>query len=352
MELFEKAKMAVSLVSFFETELSAKAVTTNASLRFDVCPSCGTSHAGSLKVSVRGDQWRCHKCGTGGSVVDAAGYAWEMSAVDAAKKLAGDPDRYPVARVPQQDKAVQKADEIAREEALSAVFALLLNAIPANADDPVCLNYLVQERGIPEEVVREAQRRKIIGFLPSDPTKAIRFLIDSVGEELLKASGLWKEGAKMPGICYRPIVAFLPGGYSAEFRLSRKPRDDAERKSLRYGATRFPWFWKGQEQRVMVVEGVIDLLSAVALGFNGHVIGVTGCNQWKPEWFQELREKRDVRMFYVALDNDDSEMNPGQVWASKMSDEMKRLNLPNQIRKPPKGCDINDILRNKKGVKK
>lgn len=345
MELFEKAKLAMSIQSFFENVLHGKPHKTNLDIRYDVCPYCGEKK-GSLKVSVKPSSWRCYRCGNGGSVVDAAHFAWECDPIEAAKKLAGDD------KIREYNPAVTVATEIddaereIRETAFKEVIAILKREVGRFNHDETCMSYLVNERKLPRQLVEEAQKRKILGFLPGKPAEAVRFLVEVVGKDLLQKSGLWKPNAKMPGICYRPIIAFLPGETSAEFRLTRKPKDDSEKKAIRYGKTLFPWFWRGEEQRVMVVEGVIDMLSAVALGFKGHIVGVPGCNNWKPEWFQSMHQKSDVRMFYVSLDNDvGSDLNPGQEWAAKMSQEMSKLGLPNVVKPPPEGMDINDILK-------
>lgn len=345
MELFENAKNAVSIASFFECELGGKPHKTNLDLRFDVCPCCGEGK-GSLKVSVKPQTWRCYRCGKGGSVVDAAAAHWGIEPTAAAIRLAGDNrERYPAIPVAQPDDH-DGAEREARDNALQEVITILKREAHRNANDPTCMAYLLDERKLPRDVVTEALAREVIGFLPGRPADAVRFLVEVVGKDLLEQSGLWKPGSKLPGICYRPIIAFLPGGTSAEFRLARPPRDSGEKKAIRYGKTVFPWFWRGQEQRVMVVEGWIDMLSAVALGFRGHIVAVPGCNNWKPEWFQSVHQKRDVTMFYVALDNDvGSDLNPGQEWAMKMSQEMSKLGLPNVVKVPPQGMDINDILK-------
>lgn len=349
LRLFERVKEAHDLDAFFEDVLKAKAQNYPQGRRYHVCPvpSCGTSKHESHKVRVRDGQWRCHKCGSSGSVIDAAAHAWGMSQMEAAKRLAGDRDRPMPAVVRQSAPEESDVERDARYQALQEVFTILQVAVQENKDDQACLAYLIGDRKIPEEVIRSAQARGILGFLPSEPVQAVRFLVKHVGKELLVKAGLWKEGAKMPGIVYRPIISFMPGGASAEFRLARKPRDQKENKALRYGPMIYPWYWRGETLSVMVVEGVIDMMSAVALGYKGHIIAVPGCNNWKSEWFQKLHARLGAKRYYIALDNDESPDNPGQTWARKMAEVMQQFGLPHVIKDLPPGRDINDLLRAK-----
>lgn len=343
--LFQAAKEQVDLASFLEAELPglSKPKVTQKGLRFDCCPICGP-RAESLKLSVRDGKFHCFSCGGRGSVVDAAAAIYGVDEITAAKRLVKSeqgsfPKKY-------RDYNPSSPEVHEEHEALREVLSLL-RPIICRRDDKLAWTYLVGERCISPWVLERAMAEKRLGFLPSHPVHAKNFLVKHVGETLLKKSGLWKKDAKSPGICYRPIVSFMPCGGSAEFRRFKEEEPAKGVKAIRYGPLKYPWFWKGEGDRALVVEGVIDFYSAPSMGWKGHIIGVPGCNNWKIDWFVKCAQKLGIRSFLIGFDNDvNRDKNPGQEWAQKLSIEMQANNLTRSIYVPPAG-DINDILKGK-----
>lgn len=354
MTLFEKAKEALpDLISLLE-QYCGRPLMTSDGIRFNACPACGESVHESLKLSANAasGRWRCHKCGANGTTVDVMAYVWDIVPLEAAKRIANDPNqpgeaprrRLPVLSAEEQEAERQRK---AKEAAQAECFSLLRDATKGNSDDLVCLKYLTVERNLPIKVVREAQNRGMLGFLPGTPDEAMAFLEEALGKERMQACGLWRpEAAKSP-LAFRPIISFLPGATSAEFRLARAPRNEDERKALRYGHAEAPWFWKGTDpKRALAVEGVIDLWSAVAMGFDGDVIGVPGCNNWKLSWFMRIHEIRKTERFGVMFDNDANDPdNPGQKWAAELIRALKGVDLQADNRLLPPNMDVNKLLQ-------
>lgn len=346
---FDAAK-ELSVTEFLERQLGVSAAKVGSKLRMDSCPNCGDSNKGSHKLSISNDDraWRCFSCGEGGSILDAAMQLWKCEIVEAAQQLLGIRDDFKATAKPKIDRQQAEAEERAKTALMRQAFTKIQQATAAFADEPVPLNYLVNDRKIPLSLVREAQARGMVGFLPSDSNRAFDVLLSAVGEDLLRKTDLWKPDKRMPGIAYnRPLVFFLPGLSSAEFRLAMREVPEDWTKSIRYGTLEYPYWWQGAEgnRDCMVVEGMIDLLSMVALGFKGHVMGLTGCNTFIPEWFPRAAKRHNLARYAIGLDNDvQSEKNPGQKWAKILQREITAMGIPSFIKAPAQG-DINDMLR-------
>ena len=342
---FDRARKEVDLASFVRQQVGGvDPKKIGASYRWATCPipSCGSGSKDSRRFSVKGDCARCFVCGFQGGVVDLAAEIWGCDALEAAKRLLM-ADRPPVKVVSLATESDVPEEE--QHEALHQVLTILRKHICVPR--PAGLTYLAGMRGLPHEVIEEALKRGIVGMLPCNPVEATKFLVDRVGKELLEKSGLWKPGKRMPGIAYKPLVFFMPDLRSAEFRMLKEPKPD-ESKSIRYGPLLYPWFWKGKTPGIMVVEGVIDMLSAVALGYRGSVVAVPGCNNWRAEWFEKLAMKGMANVVHICLDNDtENPKNPGQTWAKKMAEALQVLGIRHRIDAPKEG-DVNDALRAKR----
>ncbi len=357
----------LSLSNFLDNELSVKGKPMSGTVRYSECPWCGDSDSSSNKLAVlEGDsKCKCHKCGETGDIVAVAMIFWGTSNWETALRLTGQSNDTSVSRLPIKHRLVEADEDIKKREAERAQYlreALIKIHAAAQSckDEQACMDYLHVERSLPIDVIKEAQRRNMLCFLPADPVKAKQLLLEHVGESLLKSSGLWKEGAKASAIFYRPIMFIMPGFQAAEFRIIGQPENEEMKKSIRYGKNiKLPYVWRvEQSSRAMVVEGFIDMLSAVALGYTGHVIGMPGTNSWSPEWFISIEKKLEVKKWFLALDNDSDELdeivdgkvvgkikNPGQTWATKLQEELNKLNMCNQLKSPPSHHDINDVLR-------
>lgn len=344
---FEAVK-ALSVTEFLERQLGCVSRKVGSGIRMASCPSCGDSKSKfSHKVILSKDDrtWYCFSCGSHGSILDAAMALWGCSLIEAHDQLLGIRNEIRPAK-PKIDRSAADADALAKTAKMRQAFGLIQKACLALKDEAEPLNYLVDHRKIPLPVVRKAQARGMVGFMPSNSGQATEFLVSAVGEDLLRDTGLWKPASRLPGIASRPLVFFMPNLSSAEFRLIGEV-DPSWTKSIRYGTLEYPYWWQGEDAQCMIVEGMIDLLSVVALEYPGHVMGLTGCNTFIPSWFPAAFQKHSLKRFVIALDNDvDNAKNPGQTWAHKLEDLIKGLGMPCFVKTPERG-DINDILKAK-----
>lgn len=361
---------ALSLSNFLDSELSVEGKPLSGTVRYSECPWCGktTNTANNHLTVLKGDRMcHCHRCKEGGDIVETAMQLWGTDNWETALRLTGKSKNVTTnVRAIKQRDVVPDEDlrkyEVERAQHLREALIKIHAASESYKDDQACMDYLQIERSLPEDIIREAQRRKMLCFLPTDPYKAKKFLLETVGESLLKSSGLWKEGAKLPAICYRPIMFILPGFHAAEFRIIGQPDNEDNPKSIRYGKNiNLPYVWRvEQSARAMVVEGFIDMLSAVALGYTGHVIGLPGTNSWTPNWFVLLTQRLGIKKWFLSFDNDSDELdelvdgkivgklkNPGQTWSALLQIELSKLNMVHQLHSPPPRHDINDVLREK-----
>lgn len=332
--LIENVKNSVSLKGFLEQH-GAVFREIGGHWRSDHCPCCGEGRreTNKLAISPTGLKWRCFSCGKGGDVIDAAAFIWAIPHRDAIRRLAS--EQWVSEAMPVIRKKKPVSDAGARNSALKEALERLQEATLRRVPDDDAVRYLTVERRIPGKILAQAQGHRLLGFLPSDPFECRLFLEDTVGKDLMVRAGLWKAEKKMPAIAYRPIVFFFPAGDSAEFRLAR-PAQEGERKALRYGTASRPWYWPGLsgDGRLVVVEGAIDMLSMVALGFKGDVLAIPGATVWRPEWFAGA--KRVV----VCLDPDKA----GRTATARIKDACHRMNIPVTDRTPNTG-DVNDVLR-------
>ncbi|MBU2735922.1 toprim domain-containing protein [Acidithiobacillus caldus ATCC 51756] len=346
-DLFAEAK-ALDLVEFLERYLG-KPRKEARSTRFTACPSCGQSSKNSVKLAVR-DQWfTCYRCGASGSIIDAAMMIWGIAdPLEAAKTLLGEHTPRAVT-IPRSSAATDVQSSDLAEYRHQVFTAIRQRTAGQRPDDPrwrKAFRYLVDTRCLSESTVAEAMRRLIIGLLPDDPGNAAKTLETICGRPLLEAAGFWR--GKIPGISYYPILSFFPKLYSVEFRLARPPREESERKTLRYGHTAYPWFWRGKDPRAtMCVEGIIDLLSAVDLGYTGNILGLPGVNNWNEDMFDAYLKSNPTEVVHIAFDNDQTKDNPGLLWAGKLQKLLEKKRVQVQLTIPAVG-DLNDALRRRK----
>ncbi|MDD5278674.1 toprim domain-containing protein [Acidithiobacillus sp.] len=351
-DLFAEAK-SLDLVEFLATYLG-NPKEGGRSPRFSVCPNCGESSNKSVKLEVKntaaGSHCTCYRCGFHGSIIDAAMKIWGINdPLEAAKMLLG--ENTPNAVVLPKRSVSHAKEQTCNHEVLTIALKKLRQVTAGqNIHDRrwrKAVDYLTGERCLPESVVQEAMNRMLLGFMPDNPSEAAQFLVDNIGQDLLMASGLWKEGKKIPGISFRPIVEFFPALTSAEFRIVGKAKED-EKKGLRYGVSGYPWFWKGINPKgTMIVEGFIDMLSGVALNYQGHILALPGVNNWHPDMLEAFQKKNpEVSVYHITTDNDaDSALNPGKMWAFKLKEIIEHnLRKRAEITLPEAG-DLNDALR-------
>jgi DNA primase len=303
------------------------------------CPCCEPSNRKdvlSIFITQDGDwRWSCLRCNTGGSVVDFAAHTLGVSVIEAAKRLANDKSLV-FNNALQNNEApgeVEKKPTVNNEALEKALKLLIANG---HSSVPECVNYLMS-RGLSEKTIVSAVRRGMLRFLPAVPFDANRMLFDIIGKGILTESGLLKPTSNWTAIAFRPIIFNFPDGKSAEFRLAREPKEN-EQKAIRYGSTKYPWWWKHSDMpdsavhTVHVVEGVIDLLSVVELGLcDGEaVMAMPGVASWSEKWFLDIHKKYHPR-FVLSLDNDKA----GQDATEKIKAFLEKEKISYSVMSPP-----------------
>lgn len=333
---FEYVRDNVPLNWFFEHMLGAKAKPAAGAVRYHICPNpeCGASSIHSVKVSVKDDGWLCYSCGKQGDVVAAAAFYWGKDCREAGLELMrADIEMLKHYIPPKPEDAIQRDDS-----ALALVLQRVADAVPYPSKD--ALSYFAG-RGISEVVAREACNRGILITIPNDPMRAKAFLSEVAGRELMEKAGLWKPDKKAPACAFRPLWFRSQSHCAAEFRLMREPRD-GEKKAMRYGA-KSPWIWEGSSDEFMIVEGPIDMLSAVEMGSKRTIFSLPGCENWEPQWFQMMYQKNVLE----ALDPD----KPGYAAAQNLKPVLHALEVKLGSFNPPNRIgDLNEQLKHMRGL--
>lgn len=292
------------------------------------CPNCGLSSDHSNKCNISHELWNCYGCGRGGSVVDYAKYLWQVDAVEAAKCLIGT----------KIVSAILKPGEISKDEKVEVDLSHFYKKLLAtgNTYNKKAFDYLINERCIPEAIITDAVHRGLLIFIPEDPHDASKWLRNVFGDAELKRLGFWKEGKRMPWISFRPMIFVLPGCKSAEWRIAETPKV-GQLKSVRFGVDKACWHWKGRESgKVNVVEGPIDMLSMVALGWKGDIKALPGAGCWNDDWLDGY----DRAVF--TLDNDAAGLKAMET----LELAAKAKGIVSVSKAPPLG-DVNEELKAK-----
>lgn len=344
MSMIDDAKEKLRLVDYLVEVLGEPAI-VGAMPRWNSCLSCGKSKGESrkLRLSRNGEAFFCAKCGAKGDVVQAVQLCEnKATAIEAARWILYSDSVG--TKVSCLGESIRKRTEesVATTECLSKLFDAL-----ADVKNQAAVNYLLHDRALSPNTIVRAKADGLLRFLPKDPAEAISLVVHACGEDLLRESGLWRKGAKAPGIAFRPLVIFFPDRKGAEFRLARDQKG-MEPKAIRYGVTNMPWVLKGKNDKIWsLTEGVIDMWSIPSLtpAYPGCIMGIPGCNNWVPEWFSGLSGKR----VYICFDNDlDDPDNPGQTWAKKAFDELTKIGADPILWLPEGAKDINALLVQKK----
>lgn len=348
-DVFESAKK-LSLGDFLSSNLNANARLSAGKLRFDVCPSCGESGAGSAKVVVKNDRsWNCYACGEGGSIIDAAIFMGMASTpLEAAKLLTGDGS---VGRA----IAPERVAKIKREQSEIALARIrivaLLHAATRDVWSADVEQFLTKTRCFSRSVVIEAHQRGLIGLMPSHREGGLDFLKHHLGLELMHKAKVYDADKDRSWLCSYPLIQFLPGHTFAEARRIWMPApkvgEDPPKKSLGLGnpaTDAYPYFWDSADSsRCLFTEGCMDLLAAVSQGYPNLIIATPGIAKWRIEWFKDLHQ-RGVGVFDLAYDNDSHKAkNPGQTTQAEIGKALNSLSFAWANASPAEG-DINDQL--------
>jgi len=328
----------VDLAQFIQT-LNIDLRNHSGSVSSSFCPHCGESSSHSTKLSINGHLWKCWSCGRGGSIVDYGAFYWDVMPVEAAKRIADMAGKSIIGSV------LTSASEFVKSAASSFVnhkpktprdFSAFLKKLhyEGNTFNKDAFDYMTKTRGLSERVVTEAVNRGLVRFLPSNPHEAHKWLLTKFQESQLRTLGLWKEGSRMPWIAMRPMIFFLPGLTSAEFRIIKEPKGD-DVKSVRIGSSENAYSWRGEKHdSLAIVEGAIDMLSLVDMKWKGDIKALPGVQTFKDEWVDQ--SYKDV---YVFTDNDKA----GQNIAPRISKVAQDNGSKVTVKHPPAG-DINKEL--------
>lgn len=143
------------------------------------CPFCN-DRKGKLNINIKGNIWRCNKCGEGGGVVQLVEYYKECSREDALAWLQSNPEIFITDGDTYSATHEERKPEIADEETLDKTYRALLSMLELNDTHRVDLH----RRGLSDKAI------KSFGF-KSMPNKKKGFEI---------ANNLLKQGYVLKGV--------------------------------------------------------------------------------------------------------------------------------------------------------
>ena len=346
-DVFEEAKQKFELPALLE-RYGFEIRRVGSSLRSNRCPACGASkHRNSTRLSIIQNSegawlWHCFACGKSGDVVTAVQYLEGFySALDAARWLLEDfkPEQTrPKGKLSVVKTAPPDPDEISEKNKarLEVIKKLLSLALTAKGSRKRCWGYFIEERKIPELVLREALRRKIVHLLPDSPVALNNCVVANVELELLKKAKLIKGRKLRNTILLRPIVSPFLSKKKLTGAQFRAIDPDVQLKAVSLVSNGL-WWWSGEQKgSVAVVEGVIDMLSLVAMQWNGCILGMAGCGLARRA-AEVIKGSLRGRVIYLGLDGDKAGREAAEI-ISGASQFCQILTLSG-------GKDLNDLLR-------
>ncbi|MBT9136822.1 MAG: DNA primase [Firmicutes bacterium] len=279
-------------------------------------------------------RWRCFVCNSGGTAVDYVAMCEGMSPDDAARKIVSGSVNFS-----QIVKPIEKNERPVKAtgEAMAAVINMLKKH-PLTED---VVAYL-EGRGLTRRTIVEAKKRGILACLPSIPEEAVLWLEVNVGREAMSEAGMWSK--RWPSAAYRPLILINGSGLTLELRQLTESIGSSP-KAIQYGIQDAPFVWKprGEVNRIVVVEGGIDLLSMVDIGDvdDALIIGIFGTGTWRAAWGKKISEKYPSARWEIATDANDA----GHKCAESVSVQLDGLGKKWSRRIPFCGEDWNDALK-------
>lgn len=154
--IFAEVKRAASLADFLEARASGKVVKTGASVFFNPAPCCGHNDCFSLYRDNKRDEdrFKCHSCGKGGDVLEAAEVLGAATKFEALKEVAG----FAGVALPEREQA--NGAPVPRAQ-LSQVEFIAERCL---ADRRPAVDWLVSKRAIAEDVAQAAALKGAIGW--------------------------------------------------------------------------------------------------------------------------------------------------------------------------------------------
>ncbi len=347
-DIFERAKQEVDLLSLLSS-YGFELRRFPSGYRSNRCPACGPSqNKNSTRLSVIPSEngywiWHCFCCNKTGDVITALQYLEGFySPLDAAKWLLGEGEfekkrrLQPVKSAPPPDEKDVSEKNRARLEVIKNLLTL---ASTCKGSRKRIWAYFIEQRRIPENIFREAIKKKLVFLLPDEPLVLNNTILSHIPLSRLQKADLLRKGKVKNLILLRPVISPFrqKGGLiGAQFRAVDR---DVSPKTVNLVSTGL-WWWKGEEKAVCVVEGVIDMLSLVAMGWRGCVLALAGTGL-ADKAIEVLKGPLRGREVYLALDGDQA----GREATRKILSSIKNAHVL-QI---PDSCDLNDLL--KQGVR-
>ena len=327
---FDNVRRSVSIESFFEHDLQAKQTLPG---RYSVCPnpSCGDAGGFSVRVSVRNGFFKCFRCMAKGDVIEAACLLYGINKNQATKQLID--GCYDRPTIPISKSSVKPKD--------LSLYKRVIETLAKSQEilAPEVIAYL-KGRGLSQNTINKGFDSGLIRSLPSaNPTENFAYLKGVIGKEDLAAAGMLKGERQFAPASYRQLVFIAKDYGAAEFRLLRAPTE-RESKVLRYGG-KSPFWYPQNPDALLVVEGAIDLLSAIEIHASSSILGLPGANSWEIEWFKPWFGKKIT----LALDSDEA----GQEHARLIKAQLEKEGCLIQSY-TPKGKDLNEDIVNSRGT--
>ena len=297
------------------------------------CPACGASdNKTSTKLYITSEWWFCFACGRGGDIITAVQILEQLSPKEAAEWLLGQHDMTAVKKPPLP--STTRTIEINKAR-LKVAYGLVRIASSASGPRRKIWAYLQEKRGIPEAIIRESLKKKINYFLPDNPFVLNRVIREELEEPLLKESGLLSDTGVIKNIVLqRPIISpFRERGRIIGLQLRAITEVHPKTLSLvRSGL----WWWPGAEKDTLcIVEGVIDMMSLVAMGWKGSILGLPGVGLVKKA-LKVLTGPLKGKKTFIALDGDEA--------GRGATDKILEACPSASVIPLPEGRDLNDLL--------
>jgi hypothetical protein len=323
---FDAARRAVPLPELWE-RYGRKLTLRGERFESPYTPCCGDSQrkdAGSLYMHADG-AWRyhCFRCTKGGSAVDLVAAEERITPTEAVKKLLKDGGGFEAVTGRREAPPKPRMSDSERRRAIARVAKAILSSKSLH---PNVRKYLEDARGISPAVVDEAVARGLLRGLPPNADAANAWLGLIAEEDDLKASRILKPGSRRMAAAYRPLVFLTPRGEGIEFATITPPaqRVGDMPKSLQYGFKDLPLVWqqRGDVRKILVIEGGIDLLSVVSLGFSQDtlILGLLGSGTWQRSWVEATVKKYPHALWQLGMDVDDAGSSSSETLAGVLEE--------------------------------
>lgn len=349
--MIDEIKARVALPDWWTREGFQIKATAAGRMASRCCPAadCGEAPRRKDAVSLMLDsanvwRWKCFRCGSAGTVIDAELARRGGTAHQAAMRLR---DAFGVnvadaivAAVRPTAAERSKRDAERRKAIKKAVDAVR----SATFFDPKVRQYL-KGRGLSDSTIDAARQRGILVGLNAHPGACATWWRFRLTDEEMILAGMMRAGSKCPAAAFRPLAFVSSGGDAVEFR-NIGAGNGAKAGQVGVGATPFVWHTSSQKgaRRIYVVEGGIDALSLIDLGMvdaDTAVIGIFGTGAWRPEWMVEFAKANPGAEWHIALDADEAGDNAARSIIEVVSQSGVRVS---RLRPWAGVKDWNDVL--------